>query len=235
MGYRFPEESMNELLAEGRIIFGEDESKLIELKVYAQDYRVKLSSVFELDGRRGTNEIKAIFPESKRPFNFPKAVGLIEQLLAFVAGPADVVLDSFAGSGTTGHAVMALNSQDGGHRRCILVELTPDIARNITRERLNRVWAGYTDATRKAVPGLASGFRYCRLGRTLLDEQGNINGDVPFADLARYVYLLETGVPVPTRPRKAKNVVRVGASDDLQLLQERGASRIQYSRQRLHR
>ncbi len=46
------------------------------------------------------------------------------------------------------------------------------------------------------------GVRYCRLGRTLLDEQGNINGDVPFADLARFVYLLESGVPVPTRPRK---------------------------------
>jgi len=46
------------------------------------------------------------------------------------------------------------------------------------------------------------GFRYCRLGRTLLDEHGNINGDVPFADLARYVYLLEAGVPIPKRPQK---------------------------------
>jgi hypothetical protein len=45
------------------------------------------------------------------------------------------------------------------------------------------------------------GFRYCRLGRTLLDEDGNINGHVPFADLARYVYLLETGVPIAKRPR----------------------------------
>ena len=51
-------------------------------------------------------------------------------------------------------------------------------------------------------PGLGRGFRYCRLGRTLLDANGNINGDVPFADLARYVFLLETGVPTPKRPRK---------------------------------
>ena len=61
---------------------------------------------------------------------------------------------------------------------------------------------GCTDAKGNNIAGLGSGFRYCRLGRTLLDERGNINGDVPFADLARYVYLLETGVPVPKRPRK---------------------------------
>ncbi len=50
--------------------------------------------------------------------------------------------------------------------------------------------------------GLGSGFRYCKLGRTLLDEFGDINGEVPFTDLARYVYLLETGVTVPKRPKK---------------------------------
>lgn len=117
MGYRFPKETMDELLAEGRIIFGDDETKLIELKVYADDYRAKLSSVFELDGRRGTNEIKELFPESKRPFNFPKAVGLIEELLAFVTRPGDLILDSFAGSGTTAHAVLSLDAANSQFRR----------------------------------------------------------------------------------------------------------------------
>jgi len=77
MGYRFPEETMQDLLSQGRILFGKDETKIIELKVYAEEYRAKLSSVFELDGRRGTNEIKAIFPKSKRPFDFPKPTGLM--------------------------------------------------------------------------------------------------------------------------------------------------------------
>jgi len=72
MGYRFPEETMNQLLAKNRILFGKDETKLIELKVYAKDYRAKLASLFELDGRVGTNEIKELFPDSKRPFDFPK-------------------------------------------------------------------------------------------------------------------------------------------------------------------
>lgn len=52
------------------------------------------------------------------------------------------------------------------------------------------------------MPALGGGFRYCRLGKTLFDERGEINADVPFTDLARYVYLVETGLPAPTRPRK---------------------------------
>jgi DNA modification methylase len=202
MGYRFPPETMDDLLAKDRILFGKDHTKVVELKVYAKDYRAKLSSLFELDGRRGTNELKAIFPESKRPFDFPKSVGLIEEVLAFVTSGNDIVLDSFSGSGTTGHAVLSANGSDGGTRKCILVELDPKIAREVTRERLGRLCSGYVNKKGEPIQALGSGFRYCQLGRTLLDEQGSINGEVPFTDLARYVYLLETGVPVPKRPRK---------------------------------
>src|SRR5436190_22595556 len=109
MGYRFPKTSMDDLIAQKRIIFGEDESKLVELKVYVKDYRAKLASVYELDGRLGTNEIKEIFPDDKRPFDFPKPTELIEELLSFTTTGDDLILDSFAGSGTTGHAILKLN------------------------------------------------------------------------------------------------------------------------------
>jgi adenine-specific DNA-methyltransferase len=175
MGYRFPKETMDRLLAEDRILFGKNESKLIELKVYAKDYRAKLSSVFELDGRRGTNEIKAIFPESKRPFNFPKAVGLIEELLAFTTSYDDLVLDSFAGSGTTAHALMKLNASDGGMRRFVCVEMDAEICQNLTAERIRRVSIGY-----EKIPGLGGGFRFCKLGKPLFDEAGNIGEHVSF-------------------------------------------------------
>ena len=82
------------ILIDPRIIFGEDETKLVELKVYSSDCRSKLSSVFELDGRRGTNEIKEIFPESKRAFNFGKPVGLIEEIRSFATKAGDIVLES---------------------------------------------------------------------------------------------------------------------------------------------
>lgn len=190
MGYRFPLETMNDLIAGGRILFGEDETKLIELKVYASDYRSKLSSLFELDGRVGTNELKALFPESKRTFDFPKPTGLIEELLSFTTTGEDIVLDSFAGSGTTGHAVMSLNRADGQARRFVLIEMKPLIARSITAERLKRVQA--------RSKGLGAGFRFCELGEPLFDDQGKIRDSVSFSDLARHVYFTETGEPLPS-------------------------------------
>mgnify|MGYP005840640811 CR=1 FL=1 len=195
MGYRFPPETMQGLLAQNRILFGEDETKIVELKVYAKDYRAKLSSVFELDGRRGTNEIKSLFPESKRPFNFPKPTGLVEELLAFTTGADDLILDSFAGSGTTGQAVLQLNKADGGSRRFILVEMEEAICQTVTAQRLTRAIQGHND-----LPALGGGFRYCRLGPTIFDETGNIRAGVTFGELAAHVYFTETGEPLPKRP-----------------------------------
>ncbi len=204
MGYRFPQETMNELLAEGRILFGEDETKLIELKVYAKDYRVKLASLFELDGRVGTNEIKELFPESKRPFDFPKPTGLIEELLSFTTSDDDLILDSFAGSGTTGQAVLKLNHADKQRRRFILIEMKPAIARELTAERVRRVAEGYKNKKGEPVEGLGGGFRFCELGQPLFDVGGKIRETVRFADLARHVYFTETGEPLP-RERVTKS------------------------------
>ena len=204
MGYRFPPETMKELLAKKRILFGEDETKLIELKVYAKDYRAKLASLFELDGRVGTNEIKELFPDSKRPFDFPKPTDLIEELLSFTTSGDDLILDSFAGSGTTGHAVLKLNRADQQHRRFILVEMKQSIARDITAKRVRRVAEGYKNTKGEKVEGLGGGFRYCELGEPLFDESGKIRETVSFADLARHVYFTETGEPLP-RERVTKS------------------------------
>jgi adenine-specific DNA-methyltransferase len=146
--------------------------------------------------QQGTNELKAMFGDGK-VFSFPKPRALVEQLIQLSTSKNSLVLDSFAGSGTTGHAILEINKMDGGHRRFILVEMEESVCQSVTAKRLTKAVQGYED-----VPGLAGGFHFCRLGRTLLDKDGNINGDVPFADLARYVFLHETGVPVPKRPRK---------------------------------
>ena len=197
MGYRFPWDTMQKLLAEKRILFGEDESKIIELKLYAQDYKSKLASVIEMDTRLGANEVAEIFHEKKRAFNFPKPSELISELLSFATSPGDLILDSFAGSGTTGHAVLNLNKTDGGNRKFILVEMEPKIARDITAERVKRVAQGYTNAKGETVEGLGGGFRFCELGEPLFDEHGQIKSSVRFADLARHVYFTETGEPLP--------------------------------------
>lgn len=194
MGYRFPEESMQRLIQEERIIFGEDEAKLVELKVYAKDYRAKLSSLFELDGRIGTNEIKAIFPEDKRPFDFPKPTELIEELLSFTTGANDLILDSFGGSGTTANAVLKLNRADGQSRRFILVEMKNAIATSVTAQRVKRVASGYTTNKGENVPGLGGGFQFCRLSvEPLFTAEGQIRADVTYAQLAEFVWFAETG------------------------------------------
>jgi len=86
-------------------------------------------------------EIKQLFQEGS-PFDTPKPVGLIQRILEISSNKNSLILDSFAGSGTTAHAVLALNSKDGGNRRFILCEME-DYADKLTAERVRRVIKGY--------------------------------------------------------------------------------------------
>lgn len=124
MGYRFPKDTMDQLLSDGRIIFGEDEDKIVELKVYASEYEEKLSSVFELDGRLGAYDLKEDFPVEGKVFSNPKPVRLLTSFLPYLLRKdGDIVLDFFAGSGATARATFELNAQDSVRRRFILVQL----------------------------------------------------------------------------------------------------------------
>lgn len=123
MGYRFPLETMNNLLKEGKILFGDDENKIIELKAYAKDFQEKFSSLIELDGRLGSYDLKNLFNDTSRLFNNPKPIRFLLEFFPFVLKNNDLVLDFFSGSGTTAHAVMDLNKADGGRRKYICVQL----------------------------------------------------------------------------------------------------------------
>ena len=195
MGYRFPPSTMERLLAEDRVLFGKDESKIIELKVYADDYRAKLGSIIQgIDSRRGANEIRAIFPEDSRIFKNPKPSTLIGDLLSFASDSESIVLDSFAGSGTTAHAVLDLNHQDGGTRRFILVECE-DYADNITAERVRRVITGVPSARDNALEaGLGGTFSYFELGRPMRQESLLDGSHLPsWERLASYIFFTATG------------------------------------------
>jgi site-specific DNA-methyltransferase (adenine-specific)/adenine-specific DNA-methyltransferase len=133
------------------------------------------------------------------PFDTPKPTRLLERIFQIASNPGDLVLDSFAGSGTTGHAILKMNAQNGEKpsRRFILVEMESEIARTVTAERVRRVAQGYTNAKGEEVAGLCGGFRYCELGEPLFDETGMIRETVKFSELARHVYFSETGEPLP--------------------------------------
>ncbi len=205
MGYRFPNSTMDRLLTENRVIFGKDESKIIELKAYVDDYKSKLGSVLDgIDSRRGPSELRAILGEESRAFSNPKPSTLIQELLAFATDPDSIVLDSFAGSGTTAHAVLAQNAADGGNRRFILVECE-DYADRITAERVRRVIKGVPSARNEALKtGLGGKFSYFELGRPMRQES-LLGGShlPPWERLAAFVFFTATGQefdPAETNP-----------------------------------
>lgn len=143
----------------------------------------------------------------KRVFENPKDHEVLMRLIKYVTKPGDLVLDAFAGSGSSGHAVLQLNNEGKGERRFILIEMDETIAREVTHERLAHVINGYSYSTRtgsKHIDGVKGGFRYCELGEPLFDAGGQIHESVSFSDLARHVYFTETGEPLP-RDRVSKS------------------------------
>jgi len=154
----------------------------------------KLYSIIEsIYTQQGTNELKGMFGDGKA-FDFPKPPALVKKLIQAFSHSDSLVLDSFARSGTTGHAVCEANAEDGGNRRFILVEMDEQIAHNVTAERVRRVAEGYTNAKGQAVEGLGGGFQFCRLSaEPLFNGDGRIRADVTFSQLAEFVWFIETG------------------------------------------
>ncbi|HPN99945.1 MAG TPA: site-specific DNA-methyltransferase [Opitutaceae bacterium] len=197
---------MAEMIASGEVVFSADGTRLTK-KTYLADQAGLAPSTLWADieetghNRNAKYELKKLFPKSDTSelFRTPKPPKFLEKILQIATDPGDLVLDSFAGSGTTGHAVLKMNAAqpDKPPRRFILVEMEPKIAREVTAERVRRVAQGYTNAKDEAVPGLGGGFRFCELGEPLYDEAGHIRPEVKFADLARHVYFSETGEPLP--------------------------------------
>ena len=139
-------------------------------------------------------EMLAIF-DGKATFDTPKPHRLIEFVLK-VAGTQDaLILDSFAGSGTTAHAVLNMNKADGGHRKFILVEMG-DYADTITAERVKRVIHGYGEG-KNAVEGTGGSFSYYELGEPLLLPSGNLNEKVGTEKIRDYIWYTETKKPLP--------------------------------------
>jgi adenine-specific DNA-methyltransferase len=105
---------------------------------------------------------------------------------------SSIILDSFAGSGTTAQAVLKLNAQDGGNRRFILIEME-DYADTITAERIRRVMSGYGEDN-KQVPGLGGGFDYYTIGEPIFNQDDTLNETVGIEVIRNYVAYSE-GIP----------------------------------------
>lgn len=125
-------------------------------------------------------------------FDFPKPTDLIQYLIGFYCTTDSIVLDSFAGSGTTAHALLNMNKADGGNRKFILVEMM-DYADSITAERIKRVIQGYGEG-KKAIEGAGGNFSYYELGEPLLVSDC-LNEAVSIEKIREYIWFMETKSP----------------------------------------
>lgn len=127
-------------------------------------------------------------------FDTEKNVLLIQRIIDWIVRPGEIVLDSFAGSGTTAHAVLNMNKADGGNRNFICIEMM-DYADTITAERVKRVINGYGEG-KKAVDGTGGNFSYYELGEPLLVDD-KLNNAVSTEKIREYIYYMETKQALP--------------------------------------
>ena len=139
-------------------------------------------------------EILAIFG-GNATFDTPKPTRLIEHVLKIAGDKDTLILDSFAGSGTTAHAVLKMNQADQGSRRFILVEMG-DYAEATTAERMKRVIQGYGKG-KKQIPGTGGNFSFYELGAPLLTSEGYLNEAVGVERIREYMWYMETRSDLP--------------------------------------
>ena len=146
--------------------------------------------------KEGTTELRNIFGEGG-VFAQPKPVKFIKFLLELLRSQEAIILDSFAGSGTTAHAVLDLNKADGGNRKFILIECE-NYADTITAERVRRVINGVPDAKDDALrEGLGGSFTYCTLGKPIEVETMLTGESLPdFSTLAANLLLTKSGASI---------------------------------------
>ena len=157
-------EEYEEALRDNRIYFAKGGAGVPRIKIFADSNSFLIQSSLFTDVHTsitGKNELKTIFGEP--PFQFPKPTTLIHRLIQLISEDDSTILDFFAGSGTTMHATLQLNEEDGGHRQCILVTNNENqICEKVTYERNCRVMQGYTNAKGEEVAGLGNSLKYYR-------------------------------------------------------------------------
>ena len=189
------EKTIIDLFNRNRITFETGEPML---KYYEHEERTEFSpfwchipketSSTAENGKSTLNQILG----NQHGFDTVKPREVIEYILSHTIRENDILLDSFAGSGTTAHAVLNMNKADGGHRKFILVEMM-DYAETITAERVRRVIKGYGEG-KNAVEGTGGSFSFYELGEPLLIGE-NLNESVGAEKIREYVWFTETKLP----------------------------------------
>lgn len=212
-------ESFERWVKDNRVWFGKNGGNVPSVKVFLSEVQggtVPLSIWLRDevgDNQEAKQEIKQLLGTEQFPFDTPKPVRLIKRILQVATHKDSLVVDSFAGSGTTGHAVMDLNKEDGGSRKFIMVEMEDAVAKDITAERIRR-------AIKKNV--YKDGFEYCELDKPLFNEEGQIENECDFTQLATYIYFTETQTNINPREVAANFIGELSAIEYYLIYKEKG-------------
>lgn len=200
-GWRYGKDTMAKLIANGQIIWPSKPNGRPRYKRYLNELTTEftgLSTVLNtVYTSHGTRELREMF-EGQKVIDFPKPIDYVKLLIEQATDPDenDIVLDSFAGSGTTAHAVLKLNAEDGGNRRFILIEME-DYADTLTAERVRKAIRGVpTSSDKSLAAGISGSFSFFNLGASI-DIDAVFSGDpelMPaYSELARYLFYTSTG------------------------------------------
>ena len=215
--WRCSNEKFEELINDNRIWFGEEGNNVPRVKRFLSEVKQGITPLtiwlhkdvgHTQSATQGLNKIGVAFSN-------PKPHTLIKHILQIGTDPNSIILDSFAGSGTTAHAVLALNKEDGGNRKFILIECE-DYADTITAERVRRVINGVPDASDDALrEGLGGSFTYCTLGKPIEVETMLTGEGLPeFSALAANLLLTKSGAAIGSGPLAPQNSDGFFYSDD---------------------
>ncbi len=186
------EKTFLELIADNRIWFGSDGNSRPRQKKFLAEMEGIMPWTWWTNSEVGhnqeaTKELNQIF-DIPGTFDTPKPTRLINRILQIATDKDSIILDSFAGSGTTAHAVLDLNKADGGNRKFILVEME-DYAESITAERVKRVIDGYGDTK-----GTGGEFDFYELGEPVFDDAKNLNENIGEEKIREYIWFSETHI-----------------------------------------
>ena len=217
---RYTKARLMELYHDGQIYFGKSGKSQPNKKTYLAEVKGgktvgSLWTYHEVGSTHEANEeLSSVM--GKGVFDNPKGTKLIRRVFQTVnLASDDIVLDSFAGSGTTAHAVLALNKEDGGNRKFILVECE-DYADTITAERVRRVINGVPNARDESLrEGLGGSFTYCSLGKPI-EIEGMLTGEAlpSYEALAAHLLYTTSGVSVGASELEPKTADGLFHSDD---------------------
>ena len=214
---RYSQDRLRQMEIDGRLDFSGNEPRAKRYLAEVQEGQppdAVLSPEIVGFNLEGTRTLSTIFGQGG-VFPQPKPVKLVQFLLKILRNKDALVLDSFAGSGTTAHAVLGLNKEDGGNRKFILVECE-DYADTITAERVRRVINGVPDAREESLrEGLGGSFTYCTLGKPI-EIEGMLTGEAlpPYESLAAHLLYTTSGVSVGASELEPKNADGLFHSDD---------------------